>query len=236
MTTATLAGSRRFDPVADTQAVFRVVLDAMARPGTRHTLPAADPNTPLAEAGPLVALAQTLLDHEVTFAVVPGRGDTALAAAERLAAYLTLVTRSRTVAAAAADYVIALGPLPAGLPTTLRVGQPAYPDESATLIALVPPSDDQAGAPVALTGPGVARGTVMTLPGLTPSDLASLAAANAEPPLGVDVILVDPAGTIVCLPRSTRLNLDNAPNPRTGLDMDSDTDPREGEPDGLHRG
>jgi len=232
MTTATLAGARRFDPVADTQAVFRVVLDAMARPGTRHTLPAADPNTPLAKAGPLVALAQTLLDHEVTFAVVPARGETA--DAERLAAYLTLVTGSRTVAAAEAEYVIALGPLPTGLPATLRVGQPAYPDESATLIALVPPFGDHAGVPVALTGPGVARGTAMTLPGLTPSDLASLAAANAEPPLGVDVILVDPAGTIVCLPRSTRFSLDHAPRSREELTQDAVT--REGEPDGLHRG
>ncbi len=234
MTAAMPVSARPFNTVADTQAVFRAILDAMARPGTRQLLPVVDGNAPLAGTGPLLALAQTLLDHEVTFAVVPGCGERAESDAERVATYLTLVTGSRAVGAVDAGYVFALGPLPPGLPAMLRAGNPAYPDESATLVVLSPLFNGESGVPVSLTGPGIAGRTALTLPGLTPSDLANLAAANAEPPLGVDVILVDPGGTVVCLPRSTRVRLGDAIRCGKGLPA-STTAPRE-EPDGLHRG
>ncbi len=225
---------RRSDPVAGSQAVFRVLLDAMARPGTLHHLPAADPDAPVPHTGPLAAIAQTLLDHEVSFAVVPRPGDTSDDDGDRFAAYLTLVTGSHAVAPIDADYIFALGALPAGLPATLRTGVPAYPDESATMIALVPAFAAQIGVTVTLAGPGVAPGTRITVPGLTPADLASLAAANAEPPLGVDLILIDPAGTVVCLPRSTRLTLDESSRRRGGDVVERVS--REEDPDGLHRG
>ena len=36
----------RFDPIYDSQATFRVVLDAMARPGAPARLPTPDPRCP----------------------------------------------------------------------------------------------------------------------------------------------------------------------------------------------
>ena len=205
MTTMTDPSSTtpRFDPVFGAQATFRGVLDAMSRPGTICRLPAADPTAPLPATRFALAVLQTLLDHEVGFAVVAPQND---AIAESAAAYLRETTGSRVVPIAAADYVLALGPLPADLPTALKRGTPAYPDESATLLCLVPSFDtDASDSSVTLSGPGVPGTRTLRLPGLTPADLASLAAANAEPPLGIDLILVDPAGHLICLPRSTHV-------------------------------
>src|SRR5687767_2335776 len=92
-----------FDPVFGAQATFRVLLDAMARPGTIRRLPAADPTSPLAAARPLMALLQTLLDHEVGFAVVSASEHDA----ERLTAHLFETTGGRAVPVEEADYVVA---------------------------------------------------------------------------------------------------------------------------------
>ena len=69
--TATAPQAKPFDIVFDSQAIFRTVLDAMARPGTIGLLTALDPRCPLPDYRPLTAVARTLLDHEVTFAVIP---------------------------------------------------------------------------------------------------------------------------------------------------------------------
>lgn len=193
----------RFDPVFGAQATFRIVLDAMARPGTVLQLPAADPAVPLPAARFAAAVLQTLLDHEVGFAVAAAPDDEP--ERDRITTFVAESTGSRPLPLETADYVLALGPLPPGLPATLKRGTPAYPDEGATLICLVPPFlAAEAGTPVTLTGPGVPDRRALRLPGLTPADLSSLAAANADPPLGIDLILIDPGGHLTCLPRSTR--------------------------------
>jgi alpha-D-ribose 1-methylphosphonate 5-triphosphate synthase subunit PhnH len=195
-----------FDPVFGSQATFRAVLDAMARPGTLHHLPVADPACPLVAARPLTAILQTLLDHEVGFGVVGAPEDT-----DRLSAYLVETTASRSVPLEEADYVVALGPLRPGLPLRLKRGEPAYPDRGATLICLVPPltGDRDEQIAVSLAGPGIPpdADTTVRLSGPSLAVLTALAAANAEPPCGIDLILVDPAGRIVCLPRSTRITM-----------------------------
>jgi alpha-D-ribose 1-methylphosphonate 5-triphosphate synthase subunit PhnH len=193
----------RFDIVVDSQRTFRVLLEAMARPGTLMRVPEADPRCPEPTHAPLAAVLLTLIDHEVSFAVVPAVGDGLVA--DRLTRYLTEMTGSRAVAPEAADYVLALGALPPGIILGLKRGIPAYPDESATLLVAVPSLIDAHGPLVALAGPGVRMGRTARLDGLTAGDLAELAIANAEAPLGIDVILADAAGSLLCLPRSTRL-------------------------------
>lgn len=195
----------RFDPIFDSQATFRLTLEAMARPGTTVRLPAGDPRCPEPACGPLAAVLLTLLDHEVTFAVVPAAGDGVLA--HGLVRYLATATGSRAVPAEEADFVIALGALPPGLPASLRQGTPAFPDEGATLLMLVPSlvaAGD--GALVELTGPGIPGRATTRLSGLTAADLAALALVNAEPPLGIDLLLIDDEGNLLCLPRSTRVH------------------------------
>ncbi len=134
-----------FQTSAGPQAVFRVLLDAMARPGTVRQLTVLDENTPFPAAKGLAAVAQTLLDHEVTFAVARGNDDRAAETSQEFARYVRSVTGCREVPAPEADYVLALGKLPAGLAALLKRGQPAYPDEGATLVSLVPPLDGTSG-------------------------------------------------------------------------------------------
>lgn len=198
--------AQRFDPVFASQAVFRALLTAMARPGAIGRLPAHDAGCPFAECQAVAGVARTLLDHEVSFAAIadtgrrPGREDA-------LATYLGETTGARLVAAVAADYVLLLEPSPAALLPALRRGRPAYPDESATVIASVPSFAPGAGTSVALSGPGVAPGTELILAGWDAQDVAALEEANAETPLGIDLILVTPGGQVAALPRPTRLRI-----------------------------
>lgn len=202
--TATPTPARPFDPVFDSQAIFRTVLDAMARPGTIGRLPATDPRCPHPEYGPLAAVARTLLDHEVGFAVAP---EARPAVALELTRHLAAATGSRPTPAAEADYVIARGPFARGLLAGLKRGSPAFPDDSATLLLLVPDLAAAAPAPaVALTGPGIPGMLPLRLVGLSAENLAERRAANAEVPRGVDLLLVDAAGRVLCLPRTTRID------------------------------
>jgi alpha-D-ribose 1-methylphosphonate 5-triphosphate synthase subunit PhnH len=196
-----------FDPVFDAQTAFRTLLDSMARPGTVAPLGVADPRCPLAACRALAALARTLLDHEVAFAVVAA-GEGQDEQVGELSRYLTLATGSRPTAATNADFVFVLGPLPTGLLPGLRRGIPTFPDDSATVVILAPNLDEgDGGLPVALQGPGVPPNMVATLAGLIATDLVDRDTANSEPPCGLDLILIDPAGRILCLPRSTKIRL-----------------------------
>jgi len=202
------------DPVFASQATFRTVLLAMARPGSIGRVAAADPGCPLPVCRVLAAVARTLLDHEVAFAVVTGKASGDDGAAE-LAAYLAETTGARQEPVAAADYVLLLGQPPGGLPAALRRGRPAHPDEGATLIAVVPSLGPSAeGAAVALAGPGVAPGARLDLAGRSAGDVAALAEVNGEPPLGIDLILATPDGEVACLPRSTRTRIQLAGDER----------------------
>ena len=199
-----------FQTSAGLQGIFRVLLDAMARPGTIRSLPSLDENAPSPATTGMAAVAQTLLDHEVTFTVVPSAVAADPEASSAFVAYIRSVTGCREDALFEADYVFALGTLPAGLAADLKRGQPAYPDEGATLVSLVPSLDGATGITVHLSGPGVPPGTIARIPGWSADDLASLAEANAAAPLGIDVILVDSTGRLMCLPRSTRISAGNA--------------------------
>ena len=125
-----------------------------------------------------------------------------------LSRYLAAATGSHLTAPAEADYIVARGPLPRGLLASLKRGTLAFPDEGATLIILTPDFATTSGAlPVTLTGPGV-PGTVTTrLVGLSAENLAERRVANAEVPRGVDLLLVDPAGRVICLPRTTKVEV-----------------------------
>lgn len=195
------------EPVRDTQITFRVLLDVMARPGTVRALPVAARDAP---GNPWLAAALiTLLDHEVSLAVQPFAGSD----------QIELFVRQRTAVARAtaenADFVVASADaLDASLPMKLRQGTLAYPNDSATLVILVPSLDqagsaDQAGTDgllLALAGPGVPTGHTFRVAGLTPA-LFEARDEVAEYPRGIDLILIDPSGRVAALPRSTAIEV-----------------------------
>ena len=184
------------DPVRDAQHTFRAVLDAMARPGTVHPLTGLPrPPAPLSPAAAAVCLA--LCDLDAPLWIDP----TAAAAAD----YLRFHTGAPVVdSLAEAAFVLAV--TPDGLPPLdrLRVGEPDYPDRSATLVAQVPRLS--AGMGWRLSGPGIESTARLSAAGL-PDDFSERWAANhALFPLGVDLILAAPQA-VAALPRTTRLEL-----------------------------
>ena len=182
------------DPVHDAQRTFRVVLEAMARPGSvwpLHGLPR--PPAPLSPAAAAVCL--TLCDLDAPLWIDPA----AIAAAD----YLRFHTGAPVVDVPAdAAFVLALAV--DGLPplNRLRLGEPDYPDRSATVVVQV--SRLVAGDGWRLSGPGIETTARLMVADL-PDDFPERWAANhALFPLGVDLILAAP-DSVAALPRTTRL-------------------------------
>jgi alpha-D-ribose 1-methylphosphonate 5-triphosphate synthase subunit PhnH len=179
------------DPVHDTQATFRVVLEALSRPGCKHRLPIAANH---ATGNPwLTAVLLALLDHEVSFvALADPATDT----------FVRARTSARLAPMADADFVLAgTDSLTPDLVRALKRGSLAYPNESATLIVDV---RDGAEDTYRLTGPGVQYEVQCRL-ALKKEIVAALAEVNANYPCGIDVLLVDAEERITGLPRTTHI-------------------------------
>ncbi|HEY4422136.1 MAG TPA: phosphonate C-P lyase system protein PhnH [Pseudonocardia sp.] len=176
----------------DAQRIFRTVLDALARPGTATHLPA--PAGVPAALAPLLALA----DLDTPVCVL----DATSADSEQWLRAVTTATSAPGAGLGEARLVAALRPVTVNELRTIRVGTPADPEEAA-LVALAVPA--LTGGPVVrLEGPGAAPGAVIAPTGL-PVGWLDVRAAVAYP-AGADLLLVDPDGMCVGLPRSTRTN------------------------------
>lgn len=182
------------EPVFAAQAVFRVVMDCMARPGTIGRIPAgARPPQPLEAAAGAVAL--TLCDHDTSVWLTPQL------AKSKLPGWLSFHTGA-TVTSEKQDASFAFiekGGVVPGL-GVFSQGTQEYPDRSTTIVIEI--DSFEGGRPLVLTGPGI-RNEVRIAPKGLPEAFLSLAQANrALFPRGVDLILV--AGdAVVCLPRTT---------------------------------
>ncbi len=177
-------------PVFDAQAAFRAILAALAEPGTVHALPASAPPAPLSSAAGAIAL--TLCDAETAVALDP-----AFAAA---APWITFHTGASITADLAAAHFAFLAALD-GLPPGYGLGDDAYPDRSATLVAPI----RLEGREMTLRGPGI-DGTRTLAVSFSDAFLADWAANGALFPRGLDLILIDTAsGSIIGLPRTTEV-------------------------------
>jgi alpha-D-ribose 1-methylphosphonate 5-triphosphate synthase subunit PhnH len=173
--------------------VFRAALDAMARPGQAREIAGVIPPDGISTAA--AGLLLTLADAE-----------TPLWLPERLrggvAEWLRFHTNAPQVAKRgqamfAVGHWDELAPL-----EEWPVGEPAYPDRSATLIVEV--GALEGGAELELSGPGI-DGTARLAPVLPEGAAAALARNAARFPLGVDFFFTA-AGQVAGLPRSTRID------------------------------
>jgi alpha-D-ribose 1-methylphosphonate 5-triphosphate synthase subunit PhnH len=187
------------DPALASQAVFRTVMEAMARPGLPRLLPsglAAPP--PLGPTAAAVAL--TLLDYETPFWLDP-----ALAAAPEVAVWLKfhtgapLALDSQEAAFAFVSDAAAMPPFGAFSAGTLE-----YPDRSATLVLQVARFGQ--GDALELSGPGISGSRSFSAQPLPPDFRTRLIANRELFPRGVDLILVSP-DAVAALPRSVRVSL-----------------------------
>lgn len=210
-----LLTAARFDAVRDTQKVFRVLLDALSRPGKLYELPpvgfvfgsAQNCSSAFDQFQALGAILATLLDHEVTFCLL-GQGDIA----HDLSIQLSKLTSSRSVPRDKANYVITLQGPASSLLSQLNPGNLLYPDTSATLICLVPELaahslTEHTGTLLALDGPGVAEKQTVWVADTNATFFNALSLMNTQYPLGFDVICITPAGRVAGLPRSSQLTI-----------------------------
>ncbi len=192
------------DSTAQSQLVFRCALDALARPGTPVSIPAAalvSPTFGTHDAAASVLLA--LLDQDCALWLSPTLAN------GPAAAWLRFHTGCRVEQdCSKADFVWAasiaeLPPLQA-----LRQGSAEYPDQSATCVVEVTAwraaAETEVDA-VSLRGPGVRDVLTLAVDGMDASFVQQHHAMQAHAPCGVDMFFC--AGEAVLgFPRSVRLN------------------------------
>ena len=184
------------DPVHDSQAVFRAVMRAMARPGTIETLgfDLASPPLPVAAAAACLALA----DFETPLWLSPSlQRNTAIADYLRFHTGATLANAPNSAAFVVVDARRDLLEL-----AEFAQGTAEYPDRGATVILIC--DYLRAEAPLSLSGPGIQKCVELGFSPMPEGFAKQWAINRAAFPLGVDMILT--AGdTLACLPRSTRI-------------------------------
>jgi alpha-D-ribose 1-methylphosphonate 5-triphosphate synthase subunit PhnH len=185
------------DPALASQAVFRTVMEAIARPGLPRPLPsglAVPP--PLSKTAAAVAL--TLLDYETPFWL-----DQGLAAACEVAPWFTFHTGAPQ-AADSARATFAFVSDPAKMPAfdAFSPGCLEYPDRSTTLVVQVESFGH--GDALKLSGSGIPGTRNFSAQPLPPDFRARLIANREMFPRGVDLILVS-EDAVAALPRSIRI-------------------------------
>lgn len=184
-------------PVHDSQQVFRAVLEAMSRPGTLVPLPA----SPQGDGGLgacAAAMLLTLADLETPVWLAPGLDS------ETARSFLRFHCGSPLCADPQQATFAVLGNH-GSLPDlgAFALGDPAYPDRSATLIIVVPELGNGPKG-LLLSGPGIDGEIVLEVPGLCPSLIQAHEANHELFPMGFDTILAGP-DSLACLPRTTRI-------------------------------
>jgi alpha-D-ribose 1-methylphosphonate 5-triphosphate synthase subunit PhnH len=184
------------DPARQSQAAFRTIMDAMARPGRISRLAAGfEAPAPLSTTAAVILL--TLADFETSIWL-----DETLSGAPEVAAFLRFHTGASIVSAPEqAGFAVLADSANAPPLAAFAQGLPDYPDRSTTLILQV---QGLARNGWTFAGPGI-ESTVAFSASPVPDDFtAQLAGNRARYPLGVDLIFAAP-GEIAALPRSARL-------------------------------
>jgi alpha-D-ribose 1-methylphosphonate 5-triphosphate synthase subunit PhnH len=199
--------SDRLSPLSS-QAVFRVLLDSLARPGNVLQLPAAAGGRPAMAAGTgalappagvgpgIVPLALAVIGSKVAVAGAPS--------------WQERICRATGASAADIDEASLVAIYGAAGPADiarLRRGCAAAPEDGAKVgLACVELTEGgNSEVTVELSGPGVPGRVRLGVDGVGHAVFDALRAANSTFPAGVDVWLVDQRGQVAGLPRSTRL-------------------------------
>ncbi|ASW02792.1 phosphonate C-P lyase system protein PhnH [Paraburkholderia aromaticivorans] len=183
------------DPVHDTQAVFRTLLDALSRPGTVGVVGNVLPEAPATRAE-LAAFAALLALCDYATPVWLAQADTALVSALRFHTGAPLVDEPAQAAFAYIHEAATLPPL-----ERFALGAAESPEQSVTLLIRV--AALTGGAPVVLSGPGIEHTTTIAPLGLPERFWRERAGLAPLFPCGVDCYLVCGA-RLIGLPRTTQ--------------------------------
>ncbi|RFU49442.1 phosphonate C-P lyase system protein PhnH [Paraburkholderia sp. DHOC27] len=187
------------DPVHDTQAVFRTLLDALARPGTtgliEHVLPASRAGGAHHSRAELAALAALLTLCDYSTPVWLAQPDPALASALRFHTGAPLVDAAQEAAFA---YIHDANELPEL--AQFALGTAESPEHSVTLLIRVEALTG--GTPVVLSGPGIEHTATIAPVGLPEHFWRERAGLAPLFPCGIDCYLVC-GHALIGLPRTT---------------------------------
>lgn len=190
----------KLDMVHDIQHAFRNLVDGMSRPGFIITLERAARKVDLQiDCLPAtVVLALMLLDTEVTFKVFSERE-------EEVTIMINQLTYAKAVEAEKADFIFVLQDAEERLEDALdraKIGDLVNPHESATIIVETDAVSN--GDQLVLKGPGIEYEQSVQVQ--TKGKWTHVRNyKNAEFPLGIDLIFVDPENRMLCLPRTTQI-------------------------------
>ncbi|MEG6586448.1 phosphonate C-P lyase system protein PhnH [Dendrosporobacter sp. 1207_IL3150] len=189
------------DMTHDIQSVFRKLLNCMSRPGLIENISTEsqkiDINIDISSH--LLTVLFTVLDGEVSFDLMALNGN-------QLVKKINQLTYAKNTAIQQADYIIVtktadqLELLKAC--GKAKVGTLIDPHKSATLIMEV--EEIFAAQQLVLTGPGIERESYVSVSGSL-DWIGKRMEKNIEFPLGIDMIIVDGTGNIICLPRTTKI-------------------------------
>lgn len=184
------------DPVFQSQAAFRALLNALAEPGlVQQVAPGFSAPEGLEPATAIALL--TLADYETPIWLPPALRDGPAGAWLRFHCGAALVDDPAQATFAVIDGLVAAPRL-----ADFNPGTDQFPDRSTTV--LVQCAALSGGDAVTLSGPGIAGSREIAPTGLRPGFWAELT-ENAELyPLGVDLILSQ-GEAVIGLPRSTQI-------------------------------
>ncbi len=114
-------------------------------------------------------------------------------------------TGARTAPVEEANFALVPGGDSDGAMLDLRRGTLEAPETGATAIYGVKRLDEYGPQTLTLSGPGASGSRTLGVEGLSREELEAIRESRAYYPLGVDAYLVDEAGSLVGLPRSTRI-------------------------------
>lgn len=188
-----------FSDVFDSQKNFRAIMDAMSRPGkikklTEHKFI----NYPDNFNPYVLSVLKTLGDNSVSFcAPIDALG------------YIEVNTLMTPKSYKNADYPVFYGDCYLKEMVNVKTGTAEFPEDSATLT--IPVWEIKEGTlfdlSVRLKGPGIKEFNDITIKGLDIRYIEAIKELNSSYPLGVDVILVGPGGSIACISRTTKLEV-----------------------------
>lgn len=184
------------DPVFDAQSVFKMTMDAMARPGTLQTVEAdVAPPAPLGVAAGAIGL--TLCDHDT-----PVWLSNSLARSS-LPEWLAFHTGAPVISdRLEAQFAFIEAGMALSSFSQFGIGTQEYPDRSTTIVLEV--QSLEGGKELALSGPGIKDVTMIGPVGLPDALLRIWNDNRALFPRGVDLILTADR-QFLCLPRTTKI-------------------------------
>lgn len=194
-----------FDQVFDSQKNFRVLMEAMSRPGEIYKLHKINySSTPEGLNSNLLTMLKTLGDSNVTFALGNIESD-------EIKKYIELNTGMTVSEISEADHVIFNGEKFDKSFLKLNTGTLEFPEGSATVFietdSILSGEFDEsfiARTVIIMQGPGIKEKNTVTVHGLDKEYIRCMAELNRVFPLGIDAFFIDKESNITCMPRTTK--------------------------------